>query len=179
VAQAEKETADASIHEQETRAAVASEEAELEHLAALLGEKQSQREAARERLGEAEHRQGALSEVLRRHESNVQSVRDSFARAGVPERGRLSDRLRPRRGWEEAVDVLLGDELDALLAAGDPATAAAAARDLPSATFVRADWSAGSPSSQEGLEGWEVALENFSELGTAERAALPAAAFLD
>jgi chromosome segregation protein len=179
VAQSEKETADASSHEQEARAAVASEEAELERLAALLGEEQSQREGARERLGEAEHRQGALSEVLGRRESNVQSVRDSFARAGVSERGRLSDRLRPRREWEEAVDVLLGGELDALLAAGDPRTAAAAARDLPSASFVRADWSAASASPQEGLKGWEVALENFRELGPAERAALPAAAFLD
>ena len=178
VMRAERETADARSHEVEAHRAVADVEAELERLAARLAEKQSERDGARETLGSAEHRQSALSEVLHRRESNLQSVRESFARAGVSDRGRLSDRLRPARGWEEAVDLLLGEELDALLAGGDPRTAAAAVRNFPSASFVRADWSLGS-SGEDGVRGWEVALENFGELTAAERAALPAAMFLD
>src|SRR5262249_27244117 len=139
-ADAEKEATDAARHDEEARAAVAREESELERLAASLSQKQSARDQAKETLGEAEHRQGALSEVLRRRENNVQALRESLTRAGLSELGRLADRLRPARGWEDAVDLLLGEELDALITPAEARAAATAARDLPSASFARANW---------------------------------------
>ncbi len=162
--------------------AVQAAEAQARRLAAAAAEAEAAREQARERLGAALHRHEALSEVLRSRESTVQAVRDAFSRAGVAQRGRLSERLEPAPGWEEAVDLLLGHDLDALLASGDPAAAVEASRSLSDASFVRTEWNEPPESNRAsslGEGGWEVALTNHGALSPAERAALPDAAFVD
>ncbi len=161
--------------------AVEGVEAELARLSGQLAESESARDCARETLGAAEHRHGALSEILRSRESSVATVRDAFSRAGLSDRGRLSDRLRPAEGWEEAVDLLLGSDLDALLTSGDPVSAVQASQALSCASFVRADWSGGDRRPQESAArgGWEIALANYGVLAPAERAALPDALFVE
>ena len=156
-------------------------ETELSRLARALAEAEAEREAARETLGTAEHRHAALSELLRARQDAVASARGALAAAGIKERGPLSERLRPARGWEPALDLLLRDDLDALVADGDPIGAVEASRRLPSAGLVRAGWNkqAGAPPPAGAIGGWEVAIENFSSLSAAERAALPAAAFVE
>jgi chromosome segregation protein len=177
VARADEAAGRALQEAREAMAAVEAVEAELARLSGVFAEAEAMRETARETLGSAEHRQGALSEIRKSRESSVQSVREAFARAGIAERGRLCDRLRPAPGWEQAIDLLLGDDLDALIVSGDPAPAVAAGRAFPMASFVRADWSAGLV--EPGYPSWEVALADFAKLSPAERDALPPAAFVD
>ena len=158
-------------------------ERELESAAAALTEIEPARDRAREALGAVEHRRDALAEILRSREQTVEALRASLTAAGVAESGKLADRLRPVPGWEEAVDLLLGDELEALLARGEPERALEASRQFARASFVRTDWKgAGSSSAserREGWGGWETALENFGQMSSAERAALPAAGFVE
>lgn len=157
-------------------------EAELSRLAGALAEAEVARESAREILSVSEHRLGALKEIWQSRQGNLQAVRGALAVAGIPEAGSLADRLRPASGWEEAVDLLLGDDIEAVLSSGDPADAVAASRGLASASFVRSDWTgdgaAASPAAGA-RGGWEVALENFESLSAAERAALPPVSFVD
>ncbi|MCA1610788.1 MAG: hypothetical protein LC780_08010 [Acidobacteria bacterium] len=133
------------------------------------------RETAREGLSVAEHRLGALNEIWKSRQGNLHAVRGALGAAGIAEAGALADRLSPAPGWEEAVDLLLGDDLEAIVCGGDPAAAVEASRGLASASFVRGGWSREpSGSAVPGAEGsWDIALRNFSSLSAAERAALP------
>jgi chromosome segregation protein len=160
------------------RSEVARREREVSALAARIAEAEAARETAREALGSAEHRAGALKDLLASREGTAHRFRESLSGSGVAHGGLLSDRLRPARGWEAAVDLLLGDELEAVLDVADPERALASARRLPSASLVRASWRPVSPPPSGAYPGWEAALENFGELSPAEKAALPAAAFV-
>ncbi len=155
-------------------------EAELSRLAGALAESEVARETAREGLSISEHRLGAWKEIWKGRQGNLHAVRGALATAGIAEAGALADRLTPAAGWEEAVDLLLGDDLEAIVCGGDAAAAVEASRGLASATFVRSGWSGETrASSVAGTEGgWETALENFSRLTPAERAALPPVALV-
>jgi len=156
-------------------------EAELARLAGALADAELARDAARESLSVAEHRLGALNEILKSRQDSVQSVRTALGAAGIAERGSLADRLRPAPGWEATIDLLLADDVEAIFASGDARAAVEASRGLPSASFVRSDWT-GMPATQGAagsLGGWEVALENHASLSGAERAALPPVAFVE
>jgi chromosome segregation protein len=173
-------------HGEESRAAslgVQEIEQGLARAAAALAQTEPERDQAREASGAAEHRRDALAEILRGRERTVEALRASLAAAGVSESGKLSDRIRPARGWEETVDLLLGEDLDALLATGGPERALEASREFARASFVRTDWkgAAGPPPAEPAPDwrGWETVLENFDELSSAERAALPAAGFVE
>ncbi|HEY6930010.1 MAG TPA: hypothetical protein VJA66_10075, partial [Thermoanaerobaculia bacterium] len=166
--------ASARVHDLETRVAAA---------AAAISGIEPRRESFREALGSAEHRRDALIEILRSKEQTSEALRASLAGAGIAESGKLADRLRPAKGWEEAVDLLLGDEAEALLAKGNAERILEASRPLARASFVRADWqsSPAVPSADvaEGGKGWETVLENFGRLSAAEKAALPGAVFVE
>ncbi len=155
-------------------------ERELGRLSEALAEAEAGRGAAREAAGSLEHRLAALREVLRSREGNVAAAGSALSAAGVVERGALSRRVRPAPGWEGAVDLLLGEDWDALLASGDAGRALQALSHLPAARLVRMDWDGpASPEAPPGsVGGWEIALSNFADLSAAERAALPAAAFV-
>ena len=163
------------------RQAVAAAEAEVVRLSAAISESETARDAAREQAGAFEHRLAALTEIAKSRESGVSGVRRALDAAGVRVRGALTDRLKPARGWEEAVDLLLGGEIDALLAAGDASRALAAAAGLPAASIVRTDWTLepGLLRVPGCLGTWEVALENFASLSPAEKAALPPVVFVE
>ena len=149
-------------------------EAELSRLAGALAESEVARETAREGLSVAEHRLGALNEIWKSRQGNLHAVRGALGAAGIAEAGALADRLSPALGWEEAVDLLLGDDLEAIVCGGDPAAAVEASRGLASASFVRSGWTdEPSGAAVPGAEGgWEIALQNFSSLSAAERSAL-------
>jgi chromosome segregation protein len=159
---------------------VAAIEDELAAAAEEVADAESARLSAHEAHGALEHRIAALSETLRAREVSVNDVRRALARAGLSERGAFSDRIRPRAGWEDAVGLVLGTDSDALVASGDARRAAEAMRSLPAARMVRADWrlepSADRP---EGSLGWDAILEGYARLSPAEKAALPAAAFVE
>ena len=156
-------------------------EMELSRLAAALLEAEAARDSARDALGALEHRSNALQEIVRSREGNTAAVRAALAGAGVEERGTLSRRLRPAEGWEGAVDLLLGEDLEALVASGEISRAVEASRHLSATRLVRANWTAGAgPAPVAGsLGGWEISLSNFAELSDAERGALPAAGFVE
>ncbi len=156
-------------------------ETELARLSSALSEAEAARDAARDALGGIEHRLGALQEIVRSHEGNAAAAGAALQGAGMANRGTLSRRLRPAEGWEGAVDLLLGEDLEALLAAGDAIRAVEASRPLSAIRLVRTDWAAEArpPAFAGSLGGWEIALSNFAELTAAERAALPPAAFVE
>ena len=155
-------------------------EAELERLAGALLEAEAARESAREALSVAEHRLSALNEIWKSRQDNVHSLRGALASAGLTDGGALSDRLHPKPRWEAAVDLLLGDDVDAILSSGDVRAAVEASRGLSSASFVRSDWSAAA-GREDGLrgDGWDAVLENPGALTAAERAALPPVIFVE
>jgi chromosome segregation protein len=181
VAGAREEEERLSLELREADNAIKAREAEIDRVAAALSEAGQARDAAREALGSVEHRLGALQEIVRSREGNVTAARAALASAGLTERGTLLRRLQPAPGWEGAVDLLLGEDSDALLVSGDVSRGVEASRHLPSSRLVRADWTADAAalSPAGALGGWEIALRNFSELSAAERAALPPAAFVD
>ncbi len=156
-------------------------EMELARLSAANLEAEGARDGARESLGSVEARLSALQEIARSREGNAAAAGAALSAAGITERGTLARRLRPAEGWEGAVDLLLGDDSEALVAAGDAARAIGAGRHLPVSRLVRADWSAETPASDPSgaLGGWEIALRNYADLSAAERAALPPAAFAE
>ena len=164
----------------EAAARVTGIEAELAGIAAALAEAEAAREAARQSASAVEHRLAALEETLRARETSVNEVRQALRGAGLHADRALSERVRPRSGWEDAVGLVLGGDADALLTSGDVAAAVAAMRPLASGRFVRADWriEPRRDSSREAL-GWADVLDGFAELSPAERAALPAAAFVE
>src|SRR5262249_46293356 len=159
---------------------IASWETELSRLSAAILEAEAARDAARDALGAVEHRLSALRQIVRSREGDAAAASRALSEAGLTERGSLSRRLRPAPGWEGAVDLLLGEDLEAVVASGDAARAVEASRGLPSARLVRAEWSAASAADTPAgaLGGWEIALANFGDLSAAERAALPNAAFV-
>ncbi len=181
VGRAEKEESRISEEARTARREVEAAEQEISRLSASLAQVEATRESAREALGALEHRLGALLEIVRSREGTVDQLRRALAAAGVAERGVLAERLRPARGWEETVDLLLGQDLDALLTAGDPVRAVEASRRLPTSSLVRSDWERTTlaPAPPGSIGGWEVALENFASLTAAERAALPPAGFVE
>ncbi|HEV2063246.1 MAG TPA: chromosome segregation protein SMC [Thermoanaerobaculia bacterium] len=181
VAAAETERLRLDADANRTRGDVAASEAEMARIAAALSEAETERDAAREALGALLHRLSALAEIAKSREGSVAETRGALEAAGVRVHGVLADRLRPAPGWEEAVDLLLADELNALLASGDAARALAAAGTLPSASLVRADWKRQTPGPAVpgALGGWEIGLENFAGLTPAERAALPPVTFVE
>ncbi|MGH9399355.1 MAG: AAA family ATPase, partial [Thermoanaerobaculia bacterium] len=159
---------------------LAAAEADLASIAAALSQAEEEREAAREAQGTLLHRLSALTEIAKAREGGAADLRRALGAAGVRVHGVLADRLRPAAGWEEAVDLLLAGQLDALLASGDASRALEAAGALPSASLVRTDWSldAAIPPVAGSLGGWEIGLENFGSLTPAEAAALPPVSFV-
>jgi chromosome segregation protein len=162
---------------------VARAEEALAAIAAALGAAEGERETARETAGALEHRRAALAEILRARDTGVDEVRQALERAGLSASGALSDRLRPRAGWEDAVGLVLGGDTDALLATGDVGRAVDALRSLAAGRIVRADWRgearAAASERLEGASRWDDVLEGHASLSAAERAALPPAAFVD
>jgi chromosome segregation protein len=160
--------------------AVAGAEEALAAVAARLAEAESGRDQAREAVGALEHRLAALREMLRARESSVDEARRALHAAGLGENGALADRIRPKPGWEDAVGLVLGADSDALLASGDAYRAVDALRALAAARLVRADWRLDTAIERPaGCLGWDGVLEGHSGLSPAERAALPAAAFVE
>src|SRR5262249_6467642 len=162
---------------------IASWEMEIARLASSILEADAARDKARDALGSAEHRLTALQEIVRSREHDESEARAALAAAGLAERGTFSRRLRPAPGWEGAVDALLGEDLGALLSSGDPARAIEASRTLPAARVIRDDWTPRQEDSTAALTipagGWQTALSNYADLSAAEKAALPAAAFVE
>ncbi len=153
-------------------------EMELARLSENLEAAEREHQAARETLGNLEHRGAALDEIARGREVTVGSVRAALSAAGFATRESLSGRLKPRPGWEEAVDLLLAADADALLVEGDAARALSATESLPSARLVAADWTGAAPEADE-PNGWGSVLANHAALSPAERAALPPALFVE
>jgi chromosome segregation protein len=155
---------------------------EIGTLTRAAADLESAREEARASLAALEERAAALAEMLRAREQALAELRAAMHDAGLESQGTLADRLRPASGCERALDVVLGADLDALVARGDWASAAAAARSLSAPRLLRADWrrspevAAAIPGS---LGGWEVALSNFHGLTAPERSALPRVAFVE
>jgi chromosome segregation protein len=170
-----------SAESRNVQAEVEAWDAELARLSQALIESEAARDQAREALLGLEHRLGALQEIERSREGNAAEAGAALSAAGMAPGGTLSRRLRPAAGWEGAVDLLLGEDLEALLASGDAARAVEASSGLPASRLIRADWEGDPPAAapSDSLGGWEIALANFAELSPAERAALPAAAFVE
>ncbi|MFN2386716.1 MAG: chromosome segregation protein SMC [Thermoanaerobaculia bacterium] len=136
---------------------------------------------ARDALGRFVHRLAALAELARREEDHAEESRRALASVGGPDRGALSERLRPLPGWEEAVDQLLGEDLRALFAGGETVSRLAAHAPAAGVRLVRTDWS-GTPARTPvggALGGWEVALADYASLSPAEQAALPPVTFVE
>ncbi len=179
-ADAESEAARLLAAAAEASRSVARADEEIAAIAASLAGAEAAREQAREAAGALEHRLAALIETLRARETSVDEVRKALRGAGLSEHGALSDRIRPRPGWEDAVGRVLGMDSDALLASGDPLRAVDALRSLSAGRLVRADWRHDTnPDRPAGSLGWDAVLEGYASLSPAERAALPAAAFVE
>ncbi|HEV8230726.1 MAG TPA: chromosome segregation protein SMC, partial [Thermoanaerobaculia bacterium] len=154
---------------------------EIIGMSRALSEMETAREEARASLATLEERAAAIEEALRAREDTRAALRGAMRSAGIEDQGTLSERLRPSAGWERAVDVVLGGDLDALVARGDWKRAAAASHELPSPRLVRADWRRApdpTPPLAGTLGGWETALANFEGLIPAEKAALPRVVFV-
>jgi len=178
--EAERESASLLAAAAAASQALARAEEELAAIAAALSEAETEREAARETAGALEHRLAALRDTLAAREVRVNEVRQALRGAGLDEHGALSDRIRPRSGWEDAVGLVLGTDSDALLASGDVTRAAEALRTLAAARMVRADWRHESRlETPGGALGWDDVLEGYGKLSPAERAALPPTAFVE
>jgi chromosome segregation protein len=159
---------------------VAAAEEGLAAAVAEQSEAEAERDAAREAASAIEHRLAALRETLAAREVRVHEVGQALRGAGLAEQGVLSDRIRPRAGWEDAAGLVLGADADALLASGDVERAAEALRSLAAARMVRADWrQAASHETPSGALGWPDVLDGYERLSAAERGALPAAAFVE
>ncbi len=178
--EAEREAARLRAAAAEASGRVASIEEELVGLSTSLSEAEAARDAARESAGALEHRLAALLETLRAREMSVNEVRQALRGAGLSEHGSLSDRIRPRAGWEDAVGLVLGNDSDALLASGDVRRAVDAMRSLSAARMVRSDWRHETRDERppDSL-GWDSVLEGHGQLSLAERAALPRTAFVE
>ena len=145
-----------------------------------VAETESAREDARAAIAGIEERAATLAEAVRAREGTLAAVRAAVRAAGVGDEGTLAERVRPRPGWERALDLLLGADSDALLLRGDWRRAAEAVRELPAARLLRGDWRerrSGEPVAVA-PGGWEVAIANFADLSAAERGALPRVAFV-
>jgi chromosome segregation protein len=179
-AEAENEAARLRAAAEEASGRVHGAEAELAGIVGTLAEAESRRDAARESAGALEHRHAALVEMLRARDVGVNAVREALKGAGVSERGALSDRIRPRAGWENAVGLVLGTDADALLASGNIVSAVDALRALAAGRLVRDDWRHEVETSHPAETlGWDAVLEGHAKLSAAERAALPPAAFVE
>jgi chromosome segregation protein len=179
-ADAEREAARLGGAADEASRRVHEAEAALAALAEELTLAEAAREAARESSGSLAHRHAALVELLRARDVSVLAVRDAIRGAGLSERGALSERIRPRPGWEIAVGLVLGRDADALLATGSVVRAVDALRPLAAGRVVRDDWRKDAVvSPPAGALGWDSVLEGFGALSPAERAALPGAAFVE
>ncbi len=179
-AEAESEAARLKATADEATARVHAAETELAKLAEELSKAEAAREEARETAGALEHRHAALVELLRARDVSVNTVREALRGAGLSERGALSERIRPRAGWEVAVGLALGADADALLASGNVVRAVDALRPVAAGRVVRDDWkkdAVASPPAE--ARGWDAVLEGFGKLSIAERAALPGAAFVE
>jgi hypothetical protein len=142
VARASEEERRLSLEVREADIAIKAREAEIDRVAAALLEAGQARDAAREALGSVEHRLAALQGIVRSREGNVTAARAALANAGLAERGTLLRRLRPAPGWEGAVDLLLGEDSDALLVSGDVSRGSRGLAPPSSSRLVRADWTA-------------------------------------
>jgi len=157
----------------------AREEAAL--LESRILEAEASREETRDALGALEHRLAALAEVFGRKQADTEGGRRAVRSAGYDDRGTLADRLRPLPGWEEGVDALLGDDVQALLAPAEAVHRLASQADSAPLGVVMDDWT-GSLTTHRvpgTLGGWEVALADYAHLSPAERAALPPVAFVN
>ncbi len=179
-AEAEREGSRLFAAQAEASGRVTRFEEDLAGVAATLSQAQALRDAAREAAGALEHRLAALLETLAAREIRVNEVRQALKGAGLSEHGTLSDRIRPRSGWEDAVGLVLGTDSDALLASGDVLRAVDAMRALSAARMVRADWRHETRAEPPGKSlGWDSILEGYARLSRAERAALPVTAFVE
>ncbi len=178
--EAEREAQRLATGAAETTARVTGLEAAMSSIASAIQTAESERETARQSSGALEHRRAAIAETLRARDTSVDEVRRALKSAGLSEQGTLSDRIRPRAGWEDAVGLVLGADADALLAAGDVGRAVEAMRSLTAARIVRTDWRQDTrPDRSEGALHWEDVLEGHDRLSPAERAALPETVFVE
>ncbi|HWZ86331.1 MAG TPA: AAA family ATPase, partial [Thermoanaerobaculia bacterium] len=178
--EAEREAASLSAAAAQSTASVARVEEELAAIALALGQAEAARESARQAAGALEHRLAAVGETLRARETSVNAVRQALRGAGLSEHGALSERIRPRAGWEDAVGLVLGADTDALLATGDVGRAVDAMRALSAGRLIRADWRHEARHERpDGAFGWDAVVEDFADLSAAERGALPATAFVE
>jgi chromosome segregation protein len=177
---AAREERDLSAEAETAARALEAFEAELARLAAARDAAEEEHHAAREALGRIEHRAAALDEVARGREIRATDVRRALESAGIGARESLSTRLRPKRGWEEAVDLLLDRDAEALLVEveGGGARALEAAGTVAALRLVDAGWAPEASAAPE-TGGWEAVLENWKDLSPAERAALPPAVFVE
>ncbi len=178
--EAEREAARLLAAAAEATARVTRVEKELLSAAAALAQAETEREAARESAGALEHRLAAIAETLRARDTSVNELRGVIRGAGLAEHGALSERIRPRAGWEDAVGLVLGADTDALLATGNVGRAVDAMHLLSTGRIVRADWRHESRCERpDGALGWDGVLEGHAGLSLAERAALPPTAFIE
>jgi len=178
--EAEREAARLKAAAEDATARVTAIDTELGRLSARLTEAEAARDDAHAAAGALEHRLAALVETLRARETSVNEVRQALRAAGLSEHGALSDRIRPRDGWEDAVGLVLGNDSDALLASGDVRLAVEAMRSLSSARMVRSDWRHETREERPAPSvGWDAVLEGHAALSVAERAALPRTAFVE
>jgi len=167
------------VSEAEAAGSLLSEcERELARLEAERESAERELRESREALGQVEHRAAALEETARGREVGASEVRRKVESAGLSALGSLSGRLRPRAGWEEAVDLLLDRDAEALLVSGDASRALEAASELAAARFVASEWK-GVGDARADSDGWRSVLSNWDSLTPAERAALPPAGFVE
>lgn len=166
---------------QEALLGLAEAETELARLESAVVERESARESGREALAEIERRLAAAAAVLSSHAGSVEDARSALRSAGFAESGVLLQRLQPSPGWEAAVDLLLAEDLRALIAPEEAILRLAAGPASSATRLVRDGWEGrDAPTKVAGtLGGWEVALANFDALSSAERGALPRAAFVE
>jgi chromosome segregation protein len=178
--EAEQEAARLFAASAEATARVARVEEDLAAVAIALGEGEAARESARQSAGALEHRLAALAETLRTRDTSVNAVRQALRGAGLSEQGALSEFIRPRPGWEDAVGLVLGADTDALLATGDVGRAVEAMHSLSAGRLVRAEWRHEARHEHpEGAYGWDAVVEGYATLSPAERGALPPTAFVE
>ena len=111
---------------------------------------------------------GGASRDAARARDRVDEVREALRGAGLSEHGALSDRIRPRAGWEDAVGLVLGSDSDALLASGDVMRADRGhAAALGRAHRARRLATAHAPDRRRGRLGWNDVLDGYASLSAA------------
>jgi chromosome segregation protein len=136
---------------------------------------EAERARLREELAAVENRARALGQVQEARERGAESAAAALEKAGLATHGVLAARLKPRPGWEEALDRLAGEELGALLVEADASDAAARLKAAGlAAALVGLSWEGSRPASA-----WQDVLENYADLPASLTACLPEVVFVE